>query len=153
MKRHRQTRESPRTNHRGLRSRSKIHAASCRRGLYSLELVFVLPILGIVLMALLEFSMLFFARGEIVEASRIGARKASQPGTSAAAVEEEIRKVLEPRLQRDLRVEVSPGEHSGDLVSVSVRVGMQYAAPDLLWPIGYRLRGQDLHSETRMIRE
>lgn len=134
-------------------ARAMRHAQSRRRGLLSLELVLALPILGLVLMALFEFSLLFFARGEVVEASRIGARKASFPGATVADVEMEIRRVLDPRLQRTLHVEAELGERTGDVVAVSVRVAMSSAAPDLLWPIGYSLEGQTLHSETRMIRE
>lgn len=124
-----------------------------RRGFYSLELALVLPILGIVLMALFEFSLLFFARGDVVEAGRAGARKASLPGTTAADVEREIRRVLDPRLQRSLQVDAQLGTHTGDVVSVIVRVPMADAAPDLLWPIGYALTGRFLLSEIRMIRE
>jgi Flp pilus assembly protein TadG len=48
-----------------------------RVGFLSMELVFTLPILMVVLLGLFEFSMLFFARGMVVEAARVGARKAS----------------------------------------------------------------------------
>lgn len=124
-----------------------------RGGFYSLELALVLPILGIVLMALFEFSLLFFARGDVVEAGRAGARKASLPGTTAADVEQEVRRVLDPRLQRSLQVDAQLGTHTGDVVSVILRVPMSDAAPDLLWPVGYTLTGRYLLSEIRMIRE
>lgn len=118
-----------------------------------MELALTLPILGIVLMGLFEFSMLFFARGAVVEASRVGARKASLPGVTAEDVEREIRKVLDPRLQRSMEVGMELGTRSGDVVAVAVSVPMGHAAPDLLWPIGYSLGDRNLHSETRMIRE
>nr|MBC8289304.1 pilus assembly protein [Planctomycetota bacterium] len=47
-----------------------------RQGFLSAELVFTLPILGLVLFGLFEFSMLFFARGQLAEATRVGCRKA-----------------------------------------------------------------------------
>jgi Flp pilus assembly protein TadG len=124
-----------------------------RRGYLSLELVFVLPILSVVLMALFEFSMLFFARGSVVEASRVGARAASLHGADAKAVEAEVRKVLAQRLQPGMSVEVETGKHSGDVVAVAVRVPMGAATPDLLWPVGYSLAGRNLYCETRMIKE
>ena len=124
-----------------------------RFGFASIELVLSLPILGIILLALFEFSMLFFARGAVVEASRIGARKASLPGVTAEDVEREIRKVLEPRLQRSLDVGTDVGDRTGDVVRVAVSVGMRSASPDLLWPIGYSLKGRNLYAETRMIKE
>ena len=113
----------------------------------------VLPILGIVLMGLFEFSMLFFARGSVVEASRVGARTASLQGADRTTVEEEVRKVLNRRLQQRMTVNVDTGERTGDVVVVSVSVPMGTASPDLLWPIGYSLTGRNLYCETRMIKE
>lgn len=126
---------------------------SRRRGFQSMELVMTLPILGIVIFALFEFSMLFFARGAVVEASRVGARMATLPGVDQEAIEEEIRKVLQPRLQENLKIDVQLGENTGDVVSVMVTVAAEEAAPNLLWPIGYSLEGEKLIAETRMIRE
>ena len=124
-----------------------------RAGVLSMELVLVLPILAIVLAGLLEFSMLFFARGEVVEASRVAARKASLPGVTVEDVEDEVLKVLHPRFHQSLHVDAQLGEKSGDVVAVVVTVDMSAAAPDLLWPIGYSLQGRPLLSETCMIRE
>jgi hypothetical protein len=133
----------------GLRS----YARRLRRGYLSLELVMVLPILGVVLMGLFEFSMLFFARGSVVEASRIGARTASLPGADRQSIEAEIRKVLSPRLGQTMRITVDAGERTGDVVAVGVSVPMGSASPDLLWPVGYSLAGRNLYCETRMIKE
>ncbi|RLS54151.1 MAG: hypothetical protein DWH91_12600, partial [Planctomycetota bacterium] len=47
-----------------------------RRGILSAELLLTLPILIVLLFGLLEFSLLFFARGDVVDASRAGARAA-----------------------------------------------------------------------------
>ena len=124
-----------------------------RRGLMSFELVLTLPILGIVLFGLLEFSLLFFARGDMVEAARIGARKASLPGVSVADVEDEVAKVLPANLRNTLQVSVTPGVYSGDVVTVEVWAAMKSAAPDLLWPIGISLQDQQLYAVAHMIRE
>jgi hypothetical protein len=124
-----------------------------RTGVLSMELVFTLPILGLLLLGMFEFTLLFFARGELVEASRIAARKGTLPGVIAQDVEDEVRKVLHPRLHDSLQVDSNLGERSGDVVAVAVSVDMSAAAPDLLWPIGYSLQGRQLLSETRMIRE
>jgi len=131
----------------------KRHARTRRHAFLTMELVLTLPILGIVLLGLFEFSMLFLARGAVVEASRIGARKASLSDATADDVEAEIRKVLEPRLASAMRIEVQLGERTGDVVSVAVHVPMRRATPDLLRPIGFGLRGRTLYSETRMIKE
>jgi len=124
-----------------------------RRGVFSMELVLTLPILLVVLLALFEFMMLFYSRSLIVEASRVAARKASLPGATQEAIEDEVRRVLSPRLQTGMQVGVELGIYSGDVVVVSVQTPMNSAAPDLLWPIGVGLTGRNLYSETRMIRE
>ncbi|RMG39657.1 MAG: pilus assembly protein, partial [Planctomycetota bacterium] len=76
-----------------------------RRGgfLTSAELVLVLPILAVLLAGLVEFSLLFFARGEIVDAARAAARIASFPGATDLDVEREVRRTLSPRLQRGMK--------------------------------------------------
>ena len=124
-----------------------------RSGVLSMELALTLPILALVLAGLFEFTMLFFARGEVVEASRVAARKASLPGATVEDVEDEVLKVLHPRFHNSLQVDSQLGEKSGDVVAVVVPVAMSDAAPDLLWPIGYSLQGRPLLSETCMIRE
>lgn len=124
-----------------------------RRGLFSIELVMTLPVLGLILFGLLEFSLLFSARGSVVEASRAGARKGTIAGTTPDDIEAEVRSVLPPRLRGSLQVDVETGEYAGDVVAVVVRVPMSAASPDLLWPVGYGLGGRTLVAETRMIRE
>lgn len=124
-----------------------------RRGSLTLELLFVLPILLVLLLGLFEFSLLFFARGEVVEASRSGARKATLTGVAAEDVEAEVLASLSPRLRPAAEVDIEPGAFSGDPVIVAVRVPMAAAAPDLLWPIGFSLQGRSLLCETRMAKE
>lgn len=124
-----------------------------RRGVLSMELVLTLPILGVVLLGLFEFTWLFYSRSLVVEASRVGARKASLPGASLDDVERDVRRTLPVGLQREFRVVGDVGQYSGDVVWVGVEVSMRSAAPDLLWPIGIGLNGRNLYSETRMVRE
>ncbi len=118
-----------------------------------MELVFTLPILFVVLLALFEFSLLFSARSDVVEAARAGCRKACLPGATRQDVEAEIQRVLSPRLRRGAEVAIERGSRSGDVVAVAVKTPMSNASPDLLWMIGYRLQGRSLISETRMVRE
>jgi hypothetical protein len=136
-----------------MRSQPLRKSTRSRRGVLSLELILTLPILLIVLMGLIEFTVLFYSRSLVVEATRVGARKASLPGATAESVEAEVRNVLSPRLQTGIQVGVDVGLHSGDVVVVSVQTPMTSASPDLLWPIGLSLNGRNLYSETRMIRE
>ena len=124
-----------------------------RRGVLSMELVLTLPILFVLMLALFEFTTLFYSRSLVVEASRAAARKASLPGATDEAIEAEVRRVLSPTLQTGLQIGVDLGNRSGDLVVVSIEVPMSSASPDLLWPIGVGLNGRNLYSETRMVRE
>tara|TARA_R110002095_G_scaffold94422_3_gene82285 strand:+ start:88576 stop:88992 length:417 start_codon:yes stop_codon:yes gene_type:complete len=124
-----------------------------RRGFLSMELALVLPIFGIVMFALLEFTLLFYARADVVEASRIGARLATLPGVTQNNVEQEVLKILPPQLGQGAVVKADLGENSGDIVMVAVSIPMTLASPNLLWPIGYNIKGQNLYSETRMIKE
>lgn len=118
-----------------------------------MELALVLPIFGIVMFALLEFTLLFYARADVVEASRIGARLATLPGVTQQNVEQEVLKILPPQLGQGAVVQADLGKNSGDVVMVAVSIPMTLASPNLLWPVGYNIKGQNLYSETRMIKE
>lgn len=118
-----------------------------------MELAMTLPIFLIVLLGVLEFSLLFFARGSVVEASRIGARHASYRGVSEQDVKNRVREVLSPQLHHGLVVEAYRTSERKGIATVIVRVPMAAAAPDLLWPVGFGLRGREIIAETRMVME
>lgn len=124
-----------------------------RRGVLSMELLITLPIFGVLLMGLFEYSLLFAARGDVVSACRAGCRRATLLDARVADVEEEVRATLGRRLSRQARIEVEPGQHTGDVVTVTVSVPMNQASPDLLWPIGFGLKDRDLFCQTRMVKE
>ena len=118
-----------------------------------MELVLTLPILGILLMGLFEFSLLFFARADVVEACRAGARKATLHNATIADVENEVWRTLPPHLLNNAEVDARTDVVPGELVVVAVRVPMSTASPDLLWPVGFSLKGRNLYCETRMAKE
>ena len=124
-----------------------------RRGVLSMELLLTLPILGVLLMGLFEFSLLFFAQGDIAEACRAGARRAAVQGATVEDVEAEVVNHLSPRLQQCVHVDADCGEHPGDVVAVAVKAPMGAAAPDMLWCIGFSLQGQNFQCESRMRKE
>lgn len=124
-----------------------------RRGILSIELLLILPIFFVVLMAVFEFSMLFFARSSVVQASRVAARRAALGAQDLEEIEEEVRRILKPSLQPNLIVQFIPAERSGDVTTVSVQVPMANAAPDMLWGLGFSLEDQYLTEETSVIRE
>jgi Flp pilus assembly protein TadG len=130
-----------------------LEKARKRSGMFSAELVMTLPLFGIILAGLFEFALLFQARSELAEATRAGARIATMPGVRADQVEQEVRRVLSPRLQETMDLAVDPGQKTGDVVTVAIAVNMNVASPDLLWPIGFSLKNRQLYQTTRMIRE
>lgn len=143
-----------RRNERTGRTERRQRRRAARRGaVLSMEFALTLPILLVVLMALVEFSMLFFARGEVVEAARAGARHVSIGGATQEDVERVVRRSLGPRLGRGATVGVEFGRCSGDAVAVAVQVPMPHAAPNLLWPIGYDIDGQTISAQSQAVRE
>ncbi|QDU41344.1 TadE-like protein [Maioricimonas rarisocia] len=124
-----------------------------RRGVLSMELLLTLPIFATLLLGLFEFSLLFFARGDVVEASRVGARQASIQGASIEDVEAAVMHSLGPRMSSRASIHAVLGDYSGDEVIVGVRVPMSSASPNLLWPIGFNLHGRHLYCQTRMVKE
>jgi len=118
-----------------------------------MELVFALPILLVLLLAIFEFSFLMYARSDVVQAARAGARLGALHGVWPEDVQAEVGRTLPPRFRSSYQVQSELGKYTGDEVVVTVRVPMGAAAPNLLWPLGYNLRGRDLIAQTRMRKE
>ena len=118
-----------------------------------MELVITLPIFGLLLMGLFEYSLLFASRGDVVEACRQGCRRGTLAFATAEDVEEEVRWSLGSKLGPQAIVDTEIGEFTGDEVIVTVRVPMSAASPDLLWPIGFGLRDRELSCQSRMVKE
>jgi Flp pilus assembly protein TadG len=118
-----------------------------------MELIITLPIFGILLMGLFEYTLLFSSRGDVVEACRAGCRKATLANVTEQDVTEEVIATLGPTLGNQAIVETELGEVTGDEVIVTVRVPMSAASPDMLWPIGFGLRDRELACQSRMIKE
>lgn len=124
-----------------------------RRGLLSMELIITLPIFGILLMGLFEYSLLFASRGDVVAACRAGCRRGTLAFATEQDVENEVRWSLGSTLGPKAIVNTELGENTGDDVVVTVRVPMSAASPDMLWPIGFGLRDRDLSCQSRMVKE
>lgn len=133
--------------------RTALTIPSARKAFLTMELALTLPVFVGLLFALFEFSLLFAARSSVVFAGRAGARRATLPGVSNTDVETAVRSTLRPRLREAAEIAIQPGRHTGDVVTVSVAVPMSAAAPNLLWPIGYDLRGREISTTTRMVKE
>jgi Flp pilus assembly protein TadG len=120
----------------------------------TMELLLVLPIVLALFFGMVEFSMLWTARGRVQEAARAGCRAATLPGASVVSVTQASQYALQkPALAQCASVSISGGQCSGDLVAVRVSVPMNAAAPDLLAIFGISLSQLSLSAETVMRKE
>ncbi len=133
-----------------------------RRGHLTLELLMVFPILLVLLLAMVEFSLILHARQQLLSASREACRVAALGG-SAEAVQSEAKRCLGEGRLGDADVELTdewgqplPGGQavpSGSAVMVWVRLPTWHAVPDLLRFIGYSIKDDEIVGRTVMRRE
>lgn len=119
------------------------------------ELLLVLPILFALFMAMCEFSMLWSANHQLKAASYAACREACLPAISIdrriAAAQEAAERVLHDQRYIDAyRLKIEPGEHTGDMVVVELKLPMTAATPDLLGAIGISIKDKQLIARTCM---
>ena len=132
-----------------------------RRGvILSLELVMVLPILLLVILAIVEFSLLLISTQGVNSAAHMGVRTAALPSSSYQTVEERVRRAAQcfnwsgkqnlvifvDGTRDDGSVIPGPLERAptGAEVSVTVSVPQSAAAPDLLRLVGLSMEDRVL---------
>jgi Flp pilus assembly protein TadG len=135
-----------------------------RRGaVLSLELIMVMPVLLMVLLATVEFGILLMSSQGVGAAAAVGSRNAALPSSTRATVVAAVDSALVGYVWKNTReVEVfvdsgsgfvkdtpMPGTllanaPSGSIVSVTVNVEMDNAAPDLLKYFGLSLNNKYL---------
>ena len=139
------------------------HNRSRKGALVSLELIMVLPILLMVLLATVEFGILLMSSQGVGAAAAIGSRNAALPSSSRASVVSAVDSALAGYVWKNTRqIEVFvdsgggfvkdtpvPGTllanaPTGSIVSVTVNVEMDNAAPDLLTYFGLSLNNKYL---------
>jgi Flp pilus assembly protein TadG len=143
-------------------SRSRIPACpkKFRKGaVLSVELVMVLPILLFVLLAFIEFGLMLMSQQGLAAASSLGARQAALTGATEASVVTTIDNALSGwswKPNREIVVLVNgsiialdgsdqiANAPTGAVISVSVNVPTDKAAPNLLKWIGIDTDGKDL---------
>jgi Flp pilus assembly protein TadG len=129
-----------------------------RRASIALESLFVLPILVLVALAVVEFSLLISARQQLLAASREGARAAATGG-SPREIELAVRSRLghgtlsQAKIRTILVDKDGRPLASGEPVVVQVEVPATAASPDLLRVIGFSLRQQTVAAYTAMRKE
>ena len=125
----------------------------------SVELVMVLPILLFVLLAFIEFGLMLMSQQGLAAASSLGARQAALTGATEASVIATVDNALlgwSWKPNRELVVLVNGSKitlggtdeilnaPTGSVISVSVNVKTDKAAPNLLKWIGIDTAGKDL---------
>jgi Flp pilus assembly protein TadG len=125
----------------------------------SVELVMVLPILLFVLLAFIEFGLMLMSQQGLAAASSLGARQAALTGATEASVTTTVDNALTGwswKPYRELVVLVNDSKitlggtdeilnaPTGSVISVSVNVKTDKAAPNLLKWIGIDTAGKDL---------
>jgi hypothetical protein len=121
-------------------------------------LLFVVPILTLLVLAIVEFSLLLSASQHVKAAShqacRVGTLPVSDPQVLEKAVREAaVNALIKPRLIQAHELLFRPGLGTGDPVVVEVRVPMKSASPDLLGLVGFCLQGRKLVGRTVMRKE
>ena len=124
----------------------------------SVELLFVLPILLALLLAMTEFSLLLSTEARYAHASREGARVAALGG-DLAGVELAVRNVLGDGQFEASTLTVTPdissvnNYPSGTAMEVIVAIRARQVVPDLLRFFGFSLGDQQVLGRTVMRRE
>lgn len=145
-----------------LRPPSTKRSRRSRRGILAFELLLFLPILLLLVLAMVQFSLTLHARQQLVAASREGCRIAALGG-DVGEVERMVRRTLGSGKLADADVELTDetgaaipagmSVPSGDSVSVWLRLPTAHVVPDLLRFMGYSIKNDELVARTVMRRE
>ena len=134
-------------------------APARRGGTVAIELLFALPIVLALLLAMFEFSMILVSWQQLVAASREGARVAALGG-DAQEVEQAVRNFLgssgrltAAEVQSLLTDDQGQPLPAGGQVEVLVSVPTAQAVPDLLRFFGFSTEGELLVARTAMRKE
>lgn len=126
-----------------------------RPGILTLELLFVLPLIIAMLLAMVQFSLLLSARQQVSSAAREAARVAALGGGA-----DEIRLTVDRFLGQDVAYVAATltnanGDpiHPGEPVEVTVSIPTRVMVPELLGMIGFGLGDARLVSKAVMRRE
>jgi len=126
-----------------------------RRGILALELLFVLPIVLTLLLAMVQFSLLMSARQQVTNASREGARVLALGGGA-----DEVRWAVDRFLGENVaKINATLADENGDPIAsgqpveVVVSIPTRALVPEMLGIIGFGLGDAKLISKSVMRRE
>lgn len=127
-----------------------------RRGaVLTVEMLFILPLLIIVLLGIAEFSFMLLGMQAIAASANVGAREASLPSATDATVEAAVNDALAgwafqgkqetKTFVNGVDVDVTTAV-TGDNTQVSVILKTTHAVPDMLNFIGLSVAGQEIRA-------
>lgn len=120
----------------------------------SMELIFVLPILLALILASVEFGMLWSSGRRVEEAAAAGCRTASFRGADEAAIRRSIERTLDrASLVKNYAIDVRRDLPDPSEVCVTISVPMKAAAPDMLGIIGFTLGSRKITAQSVMRKE
>ena len=122
------------------------------------EMLFVLPIFGILMAGTVELGLLVQGRNVVQLAAIEGARAASlhypHPAQRDQAVVAAVHQVLaKEQWKQQATVFLAGSDLSGEPVTVIVQLPMHLAAPDLLAPLGISIQGRQLSAQATMTKQ
>ena len=119
----------------------------------------ILPVLMLVLVAIVEFTLLLSAGQAVNAAADVGAREAALPSSTKASIEAAVARTLEGYLWRtkqqtfvfvnkvkDTTGTLVAAANTGDVIQVTVNVQARYTAPDVLSIVKISLGTRDVSS-------
>lgn len=130
-------------------------AAQARRAgaVLALELLFVVPIMFGLAMAVIQFSLVWAGNNRVTAAAQAGARAASMPGATEQSVCGAIEQALGSQVFVDnytKRIEPDVNVPPGEPVWVEVKVPMAVASPNLLGILGFGFGDRQLVAQSVM---
>ncbi len=116
-----------------------------RRGIASLEFVLILPVLLVLLFGVIEYGWLLTKQGELVNATREGARVGARTDATPADIQATVDARLAQASITGYTTNITPGAERGDIVTVAVTVpyagGLELTGLSFI-PVPGQLRAQ-----------
>jgi hypothetical protein len=126
--------------------------------MFSYELVLVVPVVMALVLALVEFGLLWAGAHKVHLAAEVACRVGTRPCEDLIELDRCVRRAAETalvdkRLAANHRLTFVPGGHTGDPVVVEIKAPMTAASPDMLAMFGFSLRNRNFESRVVMAKE
>lgn len=130
------------------------HAKQDRSGIIlSIELIMVLPVLLLVLLAFVEFSLITTAHARVENVAATASRQLSTVTKSTRQIQQTINQMLGQQFAHGAFAELDIPQTTDHIGRIRIIVPMQNVTPDLLWMTGFSVRGRFVVGEAALIRQ